>query len=142
MSVFRVILVRIFPAFSRIRTEYGEILCIFPYSVRMRENEGKMQTRISPNTDTIYAVTTPQKLNWSSTTVLKCYYNWTRTHDHLVCKQTLNHLVWLNGWVFLCELSSCGFESSYSHLNFRFHACFEQGVPWHSGNYRVWIHYK
>ena len=21
-----------------------------------------------------------------------------------------------------------------------FHACFEQGVPWHSGNYRVWIH--
>ena len=23
-------------------------------------------------------------------------------------------------------------------LNFRFRACFEQGVPWHSGNYRVW----
>ena len=21
-------------------------------------------------------------------------------------------------------------------------ACFEQGVPWHSGNYRVWIHPK
>ena len=32
------------------------------------------------------------------------------------------------------------FESSCSHLNFRFRACFEQGVPWHSGNYRVWIH--
>ena len=27
-----------------------------------------------------------------------------------------------------------------SHLNFRFHTCFKQGVPWHSGNYRVWIH--
>ena len=25
-------------------------------------------------------------------------------------------------------------------INFRFCACFEQGVPWHSGNYRVWIH--
>ena len=24
--------------FFRIRTEFGEILCIFPYSVRMREN--------------------------------------------------------------------------------------------------------
>ena len=33
-----------------------------------------------------------------------------------------------------------GFESSYTHLNFRFRACFEQGVPSHSGNYRVWIH--
>ena len=25
-------------AFSGIQTEYGEILCTFPYSVRMREN--------------------------------------------------------------------------------------------------------
>ena len=48
--------------------------------------------------------------------------------------------VWLNSWVFLYELSGCGFKSRCSNLNFRFHACFEQGVPWHSGNYRVWIH--
>ena len=48
--------------------------------------------------------------------------------------------IWLNGWVFLYELSGCGFNSCCSHLNFRFRACFEQGVPWHSGNYRVWIH--
>ena len=41
MPVFGVILVRIFPAFSRIRTEYGEILRIAQYSVRMRENAGK-----------------------------------------------------------------------------------------------------
>ena len=54
MSVFGVILVGIFPAFSRIRTEYGEYS---PYSVRMPENEGKMQTRITPNADTFYAVT-------------------------------------------------------------------------------------
>ena len=42
----------------------------------------------------------------------------------------------------VCELSGSGFESSCSHLNFRFRACFEQGVPWHSGNYRLWIHSK
>ena len=38
-------------------------------------------------------------------------------------------------------LYSClnGFESCCSHLNFRYRTCFEQGVPWHSGNYRVWI---
>ena len=48
--------------------------------------------------------------------------------------------VWPNGWVFVYELSGSGFESSCNHLNFRFCACFEQGVPWHSGNYRVWIH--
>ena len=38
--------------FSRIRTEYGEIRSISPRSVRM----GKMRTRITPNTDTFYAV--------------------------------------------------------------------------------------
>ena len=45
-----------------------------------------------------------------------------------------------NGWVFSYELSGCRFKSSCSHLNFRFCTCFKQGVPWHSGNYRVWIH--
>ena len=43
-------------------------------------------------------------------------------------------------WVFVYELSGSGFKSSCSHLTFRFRACFEQRVPWHSGNYRVWIH--
>ena len=78
--------------------------------------------------------------------------NWSRTHNHLVHKRTLNYLakgefgslairpVWLNGWVFVYELSGCGFESSCSRLNFWFRACFEKGVPWYSGNYRVWIH--
>ena len=41
--------------------------------------------------------------------------------------------VWLNGWVFVYKLSGCGFESRCSHLIFRYGACFEQGVPWHSG---------
>ena len=47
---------------------------------------------------------------------------------------------WLNGWMFIYELSGSGFESSCSHLNFRYRACFEQGDPWHSCNYIVWIH--
>ena len=92
--------------------------------------------------------------------------NGTRTHNHLVCKQTLNRLakltntyafgqtdqylqylrssiiwsVWPNGSVFAYKLSGCGFESRRSHSIFRYHTCFEQGVPWHSGKYRVWIH--
>ena len=56
--VFGVILVRIFPTFSRLRTEYGEILGISSYSVQMQETVRKMQTRITPNTDTFYAVFT------------------------------------------------------------------------------------
>ena len=39
--------------FTRIRTEHGEIS---PYSVRMRENAGKIRTRITPNNDAFYAV--------------------------------------------------------------------------------------
>ena len=70
--------------------------------------------------------------------------NWTGTHNHLVRKRILTHLaiwpVWLKGWVFVSEPCGCWFESSCSHLIFWFRACFEQGAPWHSGNYRVWIH--
>ena len=44
-----VILVRIFLALSHIWTEYGDTLRISPYSVQMRGNEGRMQTRITPN---------------------------------------------------------------------------------------------
>ena len=46
----------------------------------------------------------------------------------------------LNGWVFVYELNGCGFESRCTYLSFIYLACFEQGVPWHSANYRVWIH--
>ena len=53
--MFEVILVRIFPTFPHIRSEYGEI-SISPYSVPMRENVGKMWTRITPNMGTFYAV--------------------------------------------------------------------------------------
>ena len=72
--------------------------------------------------------------------------NWTQTHNHLVHKWTLNHLVklvgsvWLNDWVFGYILSGYGFESNCSHLNFKYCVCFQQRFPWHSGNYRVWIY--
>ena len=48
-----------FPAFGLNRdqnnSEYGHF-CISPYSVRMRENAGKIRNRITPNTDTFYTV--------------------------------------------------------------------------------------
>ena len=48
--------------FARIWTEHGEILRISPYSVQMRENLGKMRTRITPNTDSFYPVDDAYKL--------------------------------------------------------------------------------
>ena len=44
------------PHFSRIWTEYGGIVRISLYPVRMREDAGKMQTRITPNTVFFYEV--------------------------------------------------------------------------------------
>ena len=45
-----------FSCIFRIWTEYGEIRSISPYLVQMWENEEKMRTRITCNTDTFYAV--------------------------------------------------------------------------------------
>ena len=45
-----------FQPFPRIRSEYGEILRISPYSVRMWESAGKMRTRTAPNTDSFCTV--------------------------------------------------------------------------------------
>ena len=47
-----------------------------------------------------------------------CNGNW--NHNHLVRKRTIN------GWVFVYELSGCGFEFRCSNLNFSYHTCFEQ----------------
>ena len=33
------------------------------------------------------------------------------------------------------QSSCCGFLFSCTHLNFRFRTCFDQGFPWHLGNY-------
>ena len=42
--------------------------------------------------------------------------------------------------MFVYELSGSGFESSCSHLTFRFRTRFEHKVPLHSVDYRVWVH--
>ena len=53
-----------------------------------------------------------------------------RAQNHLVRKRTLHHLPQMvHGCVFIYELSGCGFQSRFYHLNFRHPACFEQGVP-------------
>ena len=52
-------------------------------------------------------------------------------------------IIWsarLNGWVFVYKLSRWQIKSCCSHLNFIFCVCFEKGVSWNSGHYRVWIH--
>ena len=45
------------PAFSRVRTEYGEIQYLSVFSPNAGKY-GKIRTRITPNTDTFYAVLT------------------------------------------------------------------------------------
>ena len=65
---------------------------------------------------TRFRVNSHSILAWMSRNSL---LNGTRTHNHLVHKWTLNHLAKLAVW----------FQGR----------SFEQGVPWHSGNYGVWI---
>ena len=43
-------------------------------------------------------------------------------------------------WLQRASLTKCLSIRLQTKLNFRYGACFEQKVPWHSGNYRVWIH--
>ena len=49
--------------------------------------------------------------------------------------------VWLNGWVFVYELSDCGFKSLL-HLNFRYSSGWSKEFLDFQTNYRVYIHYK
>ena len=58
----------------------------------------------------------------------------------LVAWMSKNSLLEASGWVFVYELSGCGFETRSSHLIFRYCACFERGFYWHSKTYRVWIY--
>ena len=59
-----------------------------------------------------------------------------QAHNHLVHKRTLNHFAKLAKWL-TCVVSTYLYRI---HLNFRYRACFEEAVLWHSGNYRVHIH--
>ena len=42
--------------------------------------------------------------------------------------------------MFVYKLSGCGLKSRCCYWNFRYCACFEQGLPWHSGHYKMQIH--
>ena len=67
-----------------------------------------------------------------------CYYQFKYTFQ---IKYLLYNCLNVEG----LSLLEIGVESEVSfccHLNFRNRTCFEQGVPWHSGNYRVYIYSK
>ena len=64
-------------------------------------------------------------------------YSHTHRTDKYLQHSSIIWAGWVNGWVFVYELSGCGLEFWYCHLNFRHSACFEQGVPWHLGSYTV-----
>ena len=63
--------------------------------------------------------------------IIKSYSQMNRT-DMCSKDSSIIWPAWLNGWVFVCKLSGCGFKLRCCHLKFRFGACFEQGVPWNS----------
>ena len=65
-----------------------------------------------------------------------CNRDGIQTHNHSVRKWTLNHFAKLAKWL-TCVVSTYLYSI---HVNSRYRACFEEGVPWHSGNYRVYIH--
>ena len=70
---------------------------------------------------------------------LKCICDMMRTHSqmhHTNKYSKHSSIIQLNSWVLIDDLSGCGFQSSCSHLHFKYCTCSEQGVPWHSGN--IW----
>ena len=71
--------------------------------------------------------------DWAVLWVLICTMHLTVYHCH-ACSSNI-WPVCINGWMFIYQLSGCGFESCCYHLNFKYNTCFEQGVPWHLGNY-------
>ena len=121
-------------------------------SLRIQSECGKIRTRKTPNTDTFYyghfisrklirlkISAMPLKLRkmyymqleqmnfaikMSHVNLSSSYFN----HIQLRCVFQIFATVWLNGGVLIYELSGCGFESRCCHLNFRNHACFEQGL--------------
>ena len=96
--------------------------------------------------------TLPTNLVSLYVTTSPCHFNRIRTHNHLVCKQTLNHLVKFNHFNHLTSLAkwlSVHLQTKWlwiriplQSLKLQILRMFEQGVPWHSVNYRVSIHPK
>ena len=66
---------------------------------------------------------------------------WLQLDSNPTARLELNHLASLAKWLSVCLRTKWFWvRVQFSHLKFRFRACFEQEVPWHSGNYRVSIH--
>ena len=65
-----------------------------------------------------------------------CDSNVIQTHNRLGRKRTLNVFSKLAKWL-ACAVST---YLQRIHLNFRYRVSFEEGVPWHSGNLKVYIH--
>ena len=131
--------------------EYLSVRCIWLYVLIM----SRTRFRVNPHSVWFQSESTLLTLNVKFLDIqatIECGFTLKRVRDMMRTYSQMHRTdkysqhssiiwpVWLNGWVFVYELNGCGFESSCSHLNFRFRACFEQEVPWHSGNYRVWIH--
>ena len=92
-----------------------------------------------------------QVLLWHSSNYRVSIHSETRSwHDNNIQSNVLyiwifitqlNHLAIWAKWLNVdLQTGCCGMESCCSNLNFTLCFCFEQGVLWHSGNYRVWIH--
>ena len=56
--------------FSRIRTEYGEIICIYPYSVRMRENKDRNNYEYGHFSRSVYL--SDATFTWTAWRLLRC----------------------------------------------------------------------
>ena len=69
-------------------------------------------------------------LFWQNENFRLCYH-----FTYLILLETFSEVVlYQNGCVFVYELSGCGLGSRRCHLNLKYCAYFEQGVPWHSVN--------
>ena len=117
--------------------EYLSVRCIWLYVLIM--------------SGTYFRVNPHSVVNWVSRNyIIECGFSLKYVRDMIRTYNQIHYtdkysqhspIIWLNGWVFIYELSGSGIESSCSHLNFGFRACFEQGLTWHSGNYNMWIHW-
>ena len=72
-----------------------------------------------------------------------CMSEWIYSLQFLKCQGVPS---WKQAWYLKCkwnewhsnaDLSGYGFGSRCCYLNFRYRPCFEQGVPWHSGDCKV-----
>ena len=72
------------------------------------------------------------RVNVYSIDSLKCFtiisYSQMYVADKYSQHSSIIWPVWLNGWLFVYELSGCGFAYHCCHLNFRYGAYFEQRV--------------